>query len=415
VGFKKQDKLTIFFSNPKILSEQLIRPHYKQTVQRIQDSDAEYILAIQDQMRLNFTKHKAKSDLGSIGKSGKTIQYGLIQHSILSVTDQNEPLGLLDVSYFDYDDIDTSTSRSKRAIEDKANKFWIDALKKMRERLGDTQKKIITVADREGDFYEFLHRLITENEEFVIRSQHNRILGELYQKKGEKLRETLDRSAILGSMKVEIQDVNSREIKEITLSLKATQVTLPIPKKMPEDSIKEHDYTPITLNVVQAYNDEHEWILLTQLRIDTLDQIKKIVIIYKARWHIEDYHKVLKTGYQVDEIYLHTSKEAIKKLLILSSISACRLYWLIYIGRTEVSIKADQLFEEFEWKAIYVYFNEAIPNECPTVSEVMLKIARLGGYKDNKWTNPPGIKTIWIGYQQFTVAAQMYRNMSRKT
>ena len=85
------------------------------------------------------------------------------------------------------------------------------------------------------------------------------------------------------------------------------------------------------------------------------------------------------------------------------------------IGRTEASIKADQLFEEFEWKAIYVYFNEPIPIECPTVSDVMLKIARLGGYKDNKWANPPGIKTIWIGYQQFTVAAQMYRNMSSKT
>ncbi len=393
----------------------MIGPHYKQTVQRIQKSDAEYILAIQDQMRLNFTKHKAKSDLGSIGKSGNTIQYGLIQHSVLSVTDRNEPLGLLDVSFFDYSDIDTSTCRDKRSIEDKANKFWIDALTRMRERLGNTQKKIITVADREGDFYEFLHRLIVEDEEFIIRSQHNRILGEVYQKKGEKLRETLNKATIQGSMQVEIQDVNSREIKEITLFLKATQVTLPIPKKLPENAINENGYTSITLNVVQAYNEDHEWILLTKLPINTLDQIKKIVVIYKSRWHIEDYHKVLKTGYQVDEIYLHTSKETIKNLLILSSISACRLYWLIYIGRTEASIKADQLFEEFEWKAIYVYFNEPIPNECPTVSEVMLKIARLGGYKENKWANPPGIKTIWIGYQQFTIAAQMYRNMSRKT
>jgi hypothetical protein len=415
VNFKKQDKLTIFFSNPKISSEQLITPHYKQTVQRIQDSDAKYILAIQDQMRLNYTKHTAKIDLGSIGKSGKTTQYGLIQHSILSVTDRNEPLGLLDVSYFDYDDIDTSTSREKRSIEDKANKFWINALKRMRQRLGETQKRVITVADREGDFYEFLHRLIAENEEFVIRSQHNRILGEEYQKGGEKLREKLNDAAIKGSMLIEIQDVNSREIKEIKLSLKAMTVTIPIPKKILEDAIHENDYSSITLNVIQAYDEEHDWILLTNLPIDTLEQIKEIVTIYKSRWHIEDYHKVLKTGYQVDEIYLHTSKEAIKKLLILSSISACRLYWLIYIGRTEASIKADQLFEEFEWKAIYVYFNEPIPNECPTVSEVILKIARLGGYKDNKWANPPGIKTIWIGYQQFTVAAQMYRNMSKKT
>ena len=99
----------------------------------------------------------------------------------------------------------------------------------------------------------------------------------------------------------------------------------------------------------------------------------------------------------------------------MSCISACRLYWLIYLGRSEASIKADQLFEEFEWKAIYVYFKEDIPTACPTVSEVILKIAKLGGYKQTKQLNQPGIKTIWIGYQQFTIAAQMYRNMSHKT
>jgi hypothetical protein len=102
-------------------------------------------------------------------------------------------------------------------------------------------------------------------------------------------------------------------------------------------------------------------------------------------------------------------------LLVLASISACRLYWLIYVGRTEASIKADQLFEEFEWKAVYVYFNEPIPEECPSISEIILKIARLGGYKANKHAGPPGIKSMWIGYQQLTVATQVYRNMSSKT
>ena len=390
----------------------MITPHYQQTVQRVHDSDAKYVLAIQDQMRLNFTSHKAKTDLGSIGKTGKTIQYGLIQHSVLAVTEKNEPLGLLDIDYFDYSDIDTSTDRGERKVEGKANIFWINALARARERLGNTQKKIITVADREGDFYEFLFALIKHGEEFVIRSKHNRILGEIYKRKGEKLRDLLDISPIKGSMQVEIQDVNSREIKEITLNLKATSITLPVPE-MPADYREEKGYSSITLNVIKAYNDEHEWILLTQLPIETAEQIKDILAIYKSRWHIEDYHKVLKTGYQVDEIYLYSSKEAIKKLLILAAISACRLYWLIYIGRTEASIKADQLFEEFEWKAVYVYFKEPIPEECPPVSEIMLKIARLGGYKHNKHASPPGIKSIWIGYQHFTIAAQMYRNMSK--
>lgn len=390
----------------------MIAPHYKQTVQRVHGSEAKYILAIQDQMRLNFTNHKAKLDLGTIGKTGKTIQYGLIQHSVLAVTNENEPLGLLDIDYFDYSDIDTTINRDKRDIEAKAGIFWIDALTKMRERLGATAQKIITVADREGDFYEFLFTLIKNKEDYVIRSKHNRILGDIYKRNGEKLKEELDKSSIKGSMVVEIQDVATREIKDITLQLKAISITLPIPKDFTDEYQTEKGYTPLTLNVVKAYNDDHEWILLTSLPIETIDQIKETVIIYKSRWHIEDYHKVLKTGYQVDEIYLHSCKETIKNLLILSSISACRLYWLIYVGRTDANIKADQLFEMFEWKAVYVYFKEPIPLECPAVSNIMLKIARMGGYKHSKHATPPGIKTIWIGYQHFTVAAQMFRNMS---
>ena len=372
--FKEARQAYDFFSNPKVSSTSLLDPHYENTAQRIQDAKAEYILAICDQMRLNFTSHKAKTDLGSIGKSGNTIQYGIIQHSILTVSENNEPFGLIDVSHFDYDDIDNTKDCTKRDIADKVNIFWIDAVKKMRNRLGETDKKIVTVADREGDFYEFLHSLSLANESFIIRAKHNRVLGESHTK-GEKLLTT----DIQGSMQIEIQDVHSRKIKEINLNLKAVEITIPIPKKMSDSIISKNQYRAITLNVIQAYNEEHEWILLTTLPIETLEQLKKVVSMYRCRWHIEDYHKVLKTGYQADEIYLHTSKEAILNLLTLASISACRLYWLIYIGRVETSIKADKLFEEFEWKSLYVYFNEPIPEECPTSSYSYSENSENGG------------------------------------
>lgn len=409
------DKLTIFFSNPKVSRERLITPHYAQTIERIRASDAKYILAIQDQMRLNYTKHLAKNGLGSIGKVGKTEQYGLIQHSILCVTEQNVPLGLMDVEFFDYDEFNTSIGRDKRSLEDKANIHWLRAIRAMRNRLGDVKQHIITVADREGDFYEFLHHLLDAKEEFIIRAQHDRYTGKTYKNHDEKLWTVLHQAEIKGTMAVEIQDVNSREMQTIQLNLKAVTVTLPIPKKITAAQIIDNNYTAITVNVVMAYNDEHEWVLLTSLPIRTVDDIKEVVILYRCRWHIEDYHKVLKTGYQVDEIYLHSSRQAIENLLVMASISACRLYWMIYVGRSEQNIKADQVFDEFEWKAVYVYFKEKIPKECPPLSEVILKIARLGGYKQSKTGSKPGIKTMWTGFQHFTIAAQMYRNMSIET
>ena len=149
--------------------------------------------------------------------------------------------------------------------------------------------------------------------------------------------------------------------------------------------------------------------------IQTEKDIIKVIEIYRARWHIEDFHKVLKTGYQVDEIYLHKNRQTLENMLAMASISACRLYWLIYIGRTDASKPANELFQEFEWKAIYVYFKEPIPDKCPSLSEVLLKIARLGGYKPLANGNPPGVETMWTGFQYFTIAARIYENMSIKT
>lgn len=396
--------------------ERLIEPHYEQSVYRIQSSQSKYILAIQDQMRLNYTHHLAKHDLGRIGKTGKTTQYGVIQHSVLCVDDRNEPLGLIDLSFFDFSEFETEVHRDQRSVAEKTRCYWVDGLRRMRARLGkECTVPIITVADREGDFYEWLHPLVLNKEAFVIRAQYNRVTGETFKKGNKKLKVVLDESPILGDMDVVIQDTASREINTIQLKIKATQVTLPAPKHLNKEQIQESQYGAIKLNVVRAYNEEHEWILLTSLPIDTLEQLQEVISIYQARWHIEDYHKVLKTGYQVDEIYLHSSREAIINFLVLASISACRLYWLIYVGRTEAEISADALFEEFEWKSVYVYFNEPIPDTAPSIATTMKYIARLGGYKPSSKAQPPGIKTFWTGFQVFTPIAQMYRNMSRKT
>ncbi len=39
----------------------------------------------------------------------------------------------------------------------------------------------------------------------------------------------------------------------------------------------------IEINVIQAYNEEYEWVLLTNLACGTEEQIKEIVKIYRSR------------------------------------------------------------------------------------------------------------------------------------
>lgn len=397
-----------FFSNPKVRGEILLEPHYQNTIERVRSNNAEYILAIQDTTVLNYTSHLAKTEIGRIGLTGKTHQYGLFQHNTLCVSSDNEALGLIDLQHFHNDDFDTSIDSDNRPIEEKKTICWINALKATREKLKWCGKKVITVADRDGDFFEFLHELADDL--YVIRAQYDRRTGEKH-KKGERLIELLDKAEPIGDTEIIINDVDTHEIKTIALKIKKLQAIDIPPSSRIKRANKEKNYKPIKVNIVMAYNETYCWILLTNLPVESLNDCLKALKIYKERWHVEDFHKVLKTGYQVDELYLHASLSAIKNALVMASISACRLYWLIFSGRVEQGLKADKFFKEYEWKSLYIYFKEPIPNETPTLTEVIHKIARLGGYKSTKKSKPPGIKIMWLGFQAFSVAAEMYRSI----
>ena len=266
---------------------------------------------------------------------------------------------------------------------------------------------MITVADRESDIFEFLHELHEHNEPFVIRAQHNRFTGEKHSKYADKLFLLLEQEPDNGSLTTLINDSNTHEIKEIMLRFKSLHaVSLPVPR-----SVSTEHYRPIKMNVMMAYNEEYCWILLTNLPIETQQQKRQVVTIYKSRWHIEDYHKILKTGYQIDEIYLHSSRQAIISALALISLSACCLYWIIYVVRVDPECKADELFNEYEWKSPYIYLKEPIPSRPPPLADVIIQIARTGEYKVQKNVLPPGIKSMWLGFQALEIAAEMYKNI----
>lgn len=397
----------IFFCNPKVSGEALLKAHYNETVKRAKATQSPYILAIQDKTVLDFTRHLSKTELGRIGGKGKKSQYGLFQHNTLLVNASNEPLGLIDIKHFDYDDYDLTIDRHKRPIEEKHSFSWIESSQNRRKRLGNLDVPVITVADRESDIFEFLHDLISHEEQFVVRAQHDRFTGEHYSKKAEQLTSLLDKEPVLGTITTLINDVKTHEIKEINLHLKSLKsVTLPVPKDTPTST-----YQPIQMNVVMAYNEEYCWILLTNRAVETLQQGQEVVTIYKARWHIEDYHKILKTAYQIDEVYLHSSRKAIITALSLISLSACRLYWIIYVGRVDPECKADELFNEYEWKSPYIFLKEPIPDKPPALAEIILQIARMGGYKVQKASAPPGVKSMWLGFQALNIASEMYKNI----
>lgn len=58
---------------------------------------------------------------------------------------------------------------------------------------------------------------------------------------------------------------------------------------------------------------------------------------------------------------------------------------------------------DIEWKILYVKFNpkSKIPKKPPTIKQILIWIAQLGGFLARKGDKEPGIIHIWRGLKKF--------------
>ena len=210
------------------------------------------------------------------------------------------------------------------------------------------------------------------------------------------------RTAKLSNSSVKVgKRKTSRKARIAVVEVRATTVTLRPPwrhdRKLPE----------ITVNVVLAEEvdppkgcDAIQWVLITSLPVETLDQVKTIVEAYCIRWQIEIFFKTIKTGCRVEERQFETLTRLLNCMAVYS-IVAWRIMYLCRLGRTCPDINCEVIFEACEWKAVYktTHRYKPLPKNPPTLNELIRMIASLGGYVIRRKTQP-GPQTLWIGMQR---------------
>ena len=120
---------------------------------------------------------------------------------------------------------------------------------------------------------------------------------------------------------------------------------------------------------------------------------------YPIRWEIEVYHKILKSGCHVEQSQLATA-DRLRPLIALYSIIAWRLFWLTHMARHDPDAPCTVVLTDHEWRALYAYHHKAnrTPDVLPTVAQVTLWIAQLGGFLARKNDGHPGVTVIWRGW-----------------
>ncbi|CAK0766816.1 hypothetical protein CCP4SC76_4610003 [Gammaproteobacteria bacterium] len=96
-------------------------------------------------------------------------------------------------------------------------------------------------------------------------------------------------------------------------------------------------------------------------------------------------------------------------------IIAWRVLFLTMLGRECPDMPCDRVFDDAEWKAVYIVTqHQPPPNEPPSLDTMVRMVAGLGGFLNRKGDGFPGPKTIWVGLQRvadFVLALEAQRSV----
>lgn len=390
------------FDNDKVALEKVLCPHQERTQARMQAYDL--VLCLQDSTYLDFTGHPQTKDLGPIGTPTQNLQ-GMVQHTTLAITPTGLPLGVLAQDIWAREPEAEALSayeRRKRPIEEKESYKWLAALEET-VRLTPAGVQTVSVCDREADVYELFVRAAELETGLLVRATQDRTLLDA---EAKKVWAAVEATPERGHLLVHVPAQDQEPERDAQVRVQFCQIILKPPWRPQQEDREPLPAVTLDVILVREMNPPAEvtpleWLLLTNVPVHTFAEAVERVRWYRCRWHIEVYFKVLKSGCRVEECRLATA-ERLKRFITLMSIIAWRLYWLTHLNRQSPEASCVLVLAEHEWHALYatIHRTSQLPQQPPTVRQVVRWIAQLGGFLGRKRDAEPGITVIWRGWQR---------------
>jgi hypothetical protein len=396
------------FGNKKTTAEKILLPHIARTKERI--AGQERVLAIQDTSYLDYSHHPTKQGLGPIGTSKQAALRGLVMHTSLVTTTKGLPLGLVSQEIWSRDETVKQMSpdeRRKVPIEDKESNKWLTALTNTVEAM-PAGPQLITVGDSEADIFElFNHAVNTLQTDLLVRAAQDRSVCE---PEVDRLWTTLAKRNIAGHLKVQVPKSQKQPKREAIVSVQFAKITLKAPRHLRSRMAN----IPLYAVLVQELNPPTAaealcWLLLTTVPVLSFEDALERIQWYRQRWQIEVYHKVLKSGCHVEKSQL-ASAEHLLPFIALLSIIAWRLFWLTHISRHQPDAPCTTVLADHEWRALYAFTHKSnlFPDQTPSVADVTLWLAKLGGFLARRHDGQPGVTVIWRGWRRLVDIASSW-------
>ncbi len=412
-----------FFNNEKVGFENVLQPHIEATCKRMASQPV--VILAQDTTEIDLTRPELQ--VVGVGPLDGDTRRGVFLHPLVGFTPNGTPMGIVYAEAWTRDDeLPTSTLKSDRdaqrkhtPIEDKESVRWLDTYRRAREQAKQSpQTHFVCVADSEADIYELLQESQEEphKPDWIVRACQNRALqkgtkhGEITEK---YLRERVLTEDVLFTQPITVRGRKAkvscetrsrrqpRESRQAEVEVRAARVTLRAPWR------HDRKLSDISVNVVlvtevdpPAGDTPIEWMLLTSLAIDDVEQVRTVIQYYCVRWMIEVFFRTLKSGCRVEaRRFEHIDR--VLPCLAVYLIVTWRTLFVCRLGRELPDISCEAVFDPAEWKSVYYMVRKTSPPSTPpTLQEMVRMVAQLGGYVNRKRTDEPGPQTVWLGLQR---------------
>ena len=232
---------------------------------------------------------------------------------------------------------------------------------------------------------------------YLIRAQYNRKTSG---NEAKKIKDLLLAESPLGEIQIKVSDTKKNKPRLAKLFVYASQMKLGYP-----DKYQKNNDADIFPKVSAIYCIEPnppkgeagiEWLLLTDLDVNTYAQAYEKIQWYCCRWQIEIFFKVMKSGCKIEKLQLTDKNFSV--CLAFYLIISWRILFSSKLGRLYPDVSCELVFNRREWQTAYVvYYKKKPPSQPPSLKSMTRLVAALGGFSNRNTDPDPGVKTIWTG------------------
>jgi hypothetical protein len=388
-----------FFANPKVTVDDLLEGHRHSLLERAAQEDI--LIIPQDTTKVVYSSHVHADGLGPIanGCMGRGAK-GLFVHTSMVFNQSATPLGILDQEIWVRDEKNKGDGSRKRESQ-----RWQRAIRTCADLQAQLPRaEIYCVGDRESDA-DINIRLGQEHGVRVIAraSEKNRV-----NENGEKIVASLRKLPAAEVVRLKFTDNRAaRKRPKTGDNFKRNRQI-----RFEREAEVEVRFAPITTRQglsawVVVADEPHppkdiepvSWLLFSAFPVNSLQDARQVINVYKMRWEIEIFHRILKGGCHIEDCRLD-SFEKLSKFIAASSLVAWRLHLLTKISRENPETSCESVLTLHQWQALLAISGEKLTKKPPTIHHATMMIARLGGHLNRKSDGPPGVQTMWRGWQR---------------